>query len=193
MTSWNVETLVAPAERPVSADVAAGDLRLDADNQEPDLIGRLIDAAVGWIERYTGRCLVEQTVIEHIDCLPQGDTLRLHRYPITSVVVKYDDVDDVEQTWSADNYWLNGARIPPFLQLKDTSSWPDLRSGKRGALRVEITGGEDAADVPEPIKRAVIRLVAHLHEHRGVVAANAGGELPYSVRALLADYRLSYL
>jgi uncharacterized phiE125 gp8 family phage protein len=59
-------------------------------------------------------------------------------------------------------------------------------------IEVDVTVGYGgaAADVPEPLRRAILMLTAHWHENRGLVANGAVSALPVSVAALIAPYRM---
>ena len=50
--------------------------------------------------------------------------------------------------------------------------------------------GDDAADVPQPLRQAIRLLVAHWYENRGLAAVGAVTVLPSTVAALIAPYRM---
>lgn len=49
---------------------------------------------------------------------------------------------------------------------------------------------ENRWEVPEMIKIAILMLIAHWYENRGVIGDKLTGEIAYSVSALLWPYRL---
>jgi uncharacterized phiE125 gp8 family phage protein len=54
-------------------------------------------------------------------------------------------------------------------------------------IRVTAGFGPQGADVPQPLRRAVLLLVAHVFAQRG---EEAGGGLPPGLGPLLAPYRM---
>ncbi|MGD9768829.1 MAG: head-tail connector protein, partial [Pseudolabrys sp.] len=69
--------------------------------------------------------------------------------------------------------------------------WTPMQPGRAvGGIVIEVRLGEgDTADaVPAPLRQAILMLVAHWYEQRGVVAP-AAQEIPQGVAALLAPFR----
>ena len=60
-------------------------------------------------------------------------------------------------------------------------------------IEIDVTCGygNEPDDVPEPLRQAILHLVAHWYENRGLVAAGAEvAVLPHSVSALIAPYQV---
>jgi len=174
---------------PVSVADARTHLRIHSSVASEDLrIERLIKAATAWVEQWTGRRLVTQSVTELWDSFPSCRAY-LHVYPITSLVVKYDDTDDVERTLSASEYWSHITRRPPMLESK--SGWPSTKA-KAAAVRIECEVGTTAELVPDEIKESIFHLVEHLYENPGVILTGSAQLVPMGVKVLLANHKLFF-
>ena len=59
-------------------------------------------------------------------------------------------------------------------------------------IEIDLTAGygPDGEDVPAPLRMAILQLVAQWHETREPVAFGAVAEVPASVAALTAPYRV---
>lgn len=90
----------------------------------------------------------------------------------------------------ADSYAVDALSAPARLVLK--SATPSVVTRSFNAFEVAFTAGygDDAADVPEPIRHAILLLVAHWFERREPVELGAGPqEVPAIVAGLLHPYR----
>jgi uncharacterized phiE125 gp8 family phage protein len=62
-----------------------------------------------------------------------------------------------------------------------------------GGVAVEYTAGygDTAADVPAPLRQAMLLMIGHWYEHReAVITGSISTGLPLAARALLAPYRV---
>ena len=77
---------------------------------------------------------------------------------------------------------------PPTISLAYNQTFPGT-APVFGAVwcDYQVGYGDDAEDVPEPIREAVRVLATHLFEHRG---DEQGVEVPDAVRSLLWPYRI---
>jgi len=187
---WNVFTRVPPTDTVIDADDLKTHLRITGVSDD-EYLALLINAATGWVEAYTGRRLFTQGVTEQLDFFPWGGVIPLHAYPVdpAAVVVKYDDTNDVEQTVDAADYLIHSNRFPPALQTATDASWPVARA-KLGAVRVEMTVGEAAADVAEVFKQALRLICGHLYETREDTADVTITEVPMGAKWLLGNHRI---
>jgi uncharacterized phiE125 gp8 family phage protein len=89
-----------------------------------------------------------------------------------------------------ESYVLDGQGVPARLVRRGVG-WPSTRNAPLGIEINLIAGFADAAsDVPEPIRHAVLLLVAHWYEHRDPIEIGAAGTaIPCPVSELLAPYR----
>jgi uncharacterized phiE125 gp8 family phage protein len=172
-----------PAEEPVSLVEAKAHLREDGSDHDLE-IGLLVSAARDHIEDVCGVYFAQQVVEATFGTFPPRE-IQLRRPVISIDSVTYDDIDGVEQTVDAEGYIndLAGWVIP----LND---WPATREAA-SSVRIRFTVGyEDAADVPAPIKAAILLLVGHWYANKeAVIVGKTAVEAPMSVKALIAPYR----
>lgn len=178
-----------PADEPVTLEEARAQLRLTGE-AEDSLLGRLIAAARAQVERATHRALVTQGWRLYLDAWPPGRIVRLPVAPVASVeAVTVYDGDGVPVALDPQAYRLDGASEPP--RLKVTAGAPAGISGFNGIEIDFIAGyGAGAADVPQPLRHAVLMLAAHWFEHREAVADPGVLGMPPGVAVLLSSYRM---
>lgn len=185
----------APAVEPVSLSEAKAHLRVDG-GDEDDLISSLITAARVHTEVQTGQSLIEQTWSVFQDSWPDGPVMALPLAPVISVAaVRVYGEDDIPSAIDPSHYYVDTASRPARLVLRSGRTWPRPGRAANGA-EVEIIAGYGAgpADVPEPLKQAILQLVAYWFENREPIAvANSAMAVPQMVAALLAPYRPVHL
>ena len=185
-------TLVtAPTVLPVSYADAKAHLRLP-DDTESVLVSALLDAARRKVEDDTGRALMTQTWDLTLDAFPR-DGIAMPREPLASVTsVKVTGVAGVQSTLASTVYQVNLAACPPSITLADGQSWPsDLRANQAIVVRFVAGYGTKESDVPEPIRLAVLQLVAQWYAVR--MAAGAPVPPPWmGYDALIAPYRVRW-
>jgi hypothetical protein len=176
-----------PAEQPVSLSDAKAYLRVDHTSDD-DLITALVAAATDAAERYTGCAFVTRTYKAYLDKWP-SDTSKDEwwdgvregimsataksaidlPYPplgaVTAVNVYGDD--GTSEEWPTTNYHVDTITRPGRIALKTGGVIP-LPTKTINGIEIEYSAGfGNASDVPELIKAAVKRLIAHMYENRG--------------------------
>lgn len=174
----------------VTTAEAKAHLRVD-DSTDDTLIAGLVKGATRFIEGLCWSALVTQTWELVLDefC---SDVIDLERGPLQSITsVKYRDEDGTEQTLSSSAYWVDTARLPGRIMLKDTESWPGTQV-RPDAVRVRFVVGFGAASaVPQELKQAILYVVSHLYENREPeIVGTIVARLALGVEALIAEYRL---
>lgn len=177
---------VAPASEPVTLTEAKAHCRVDDSNSDTFLTG-LISAARQHVEQYTGLALVEQTIA--LQCSEWCDLDAIPVAPLSAATsLKYLDTTATEQTVDSGDYVLIGAdTLAPAIGRGYGVYWPAAYC-RADAIRIVVTAGYDT--VPAPIKAAMLLLIGHWFENREAVADGQFGELPHTVSALLANYRV---
>lgn len=189
----SVVVIDAPEGDLITLDEAKAHLRVDFDDDD-DYIQSLIDAAVAHVDGpagWLGRALLTQTLELRCDEFGTCD-IPLPFPPISEVVsIKYDDDDGAEQTVDDTVYRLVGQPSAPRIALAYNEAWPTVR-WQSEAVRIQyLAGYGEAADVPKPIKQAVLLLIGHWYANREAV--NVGTtvtELPMAVKSLLFPYQI---
>lgn len=180
-----------PAVEPVTLAEAKAHLRIDG-TAEDTLIGSLIVTSRLHVEAAMGLALVTQGWSVFRDAWPPGPVLELPLRPVQSVTaVRVYDEDAAIITVPADTYFLDGAGAPARLVRQGTLAWPVPRRTANGIEVAFIAGyGDAAADVPEPIRQAILLLIAHWYEYRSPLEVGSlARPAPDLVAQLLAPYR----
>ena len=180
-----------PLAEPVSVAEAKAHMRIDA-SAEDALIASLIITSRLHIEAALGLALLSQAWSYFVDAWPRSREIVLPLKPVQAVdAIRIWAQDGTSQTLAANTYTLDGDGTPPRLVLNSSSAPP---APGRGANGIEIAFdagyGDAAADVPAPIRQALLLLVAHWYENREPHRIGASDvEIPNMVSALLASYR----
>lgn len=177
----------APAREPVSLAEAKAQLCV-THGDDDQLIAALITAARRVVEARSGLCLITQGWLCLSDDWPETGVIELPVAPLLGVEeIGVFGEDDQTAVIDPAHYMVDAASRPPRVLLRGQRLWPRPGRAVNGiGIRVTAGFGPQAADVPEPLRRAVLLLVAHFFAQRG---EEAGGGLPLSLSALLAPYR----
>lgn len=180
----------APASEPISVAEAKAHLRVDGE-AEDSLIASLILTSRLHIETALGLALMSQGWRLLLDQWSDGREVELPLRPLQAVEeVRVLSADANATVVSASQYLVDVASAPPRLVRRAAFPTPGLPA--RG-IEIDLTVGfgDDAEDVPAPIRQALLLLVAHWYEHRDPIeigAADAG--IPAAVSDLLRPYRM---
>ncbi|MEM9787380.1 MAG: hypothetical protein AAF801_12825 [Pseudomonadota bacterium] len=177
--------ITPPGVEPVTLQECKAELRHNVPDDD-DLLNGLLAAARARLDGYEGilcRCLITQTWSMQID--RWDENIRLPFPDVSGVVVKYLDVNGVEQTVESTLHRLAPGSQGDWVWFTPDFTFPDVSDSDPAPITIEITAGfgSDAADVPAPLRQAIIMLVAHFFD------APAGQKLPVSVSAIIAPYR----
>ncbi|MGX1099966.1 head-tail connector protein [Amorphus sp. MBR-141] len=176
-----------PKVEPVTLAAARAHLRVDAADEDAAIVD-LIAAARRHVEAATGRALLEQGWrIVRDDVRPAG-IVRLEPAPVMSVdAVSLRGADGTARVLAADAYVVDLAssrlRILPGVR-------PLVAACQ---VEIDITAGygPEPAQVPEPLRQAVLMLVAHWYAHREAALAAVPEPLKLGVDSLMRPYRLT--
>ncbi len=204
-----ITEITKPADEPVTLSEIKDYLRLD-DQVDDGLLRGLIITARNHAETYTGRNLIQRTMKLSLDGLTEIERplkegfatgpfmahyrnyIELPMGKIQSVTqVKYYDDGDNESTWATSNYYVDTAREPGRIVLRDGGNFPtDLR--KANGIEVTYVGGygENPTDVPESIRTAILQQVTFMYEHRGDFERFPPPKPPVIINQLLQPYKI---
>jgi uncharacterized phiE125 gp8 family phage protein len=183
--------LITPPEiEPVLLDDAKAHLRIDTDDDDA-LLTAAIAAARVHVETLTRRCLIEQGWRVYLDQWPRRRIVSLGPAPLISVesVTVYDTAGDPTVVDPGD-YEVDTVSVPGRILL---SAAVPVATRQVNGIEIEVTAGygTSSIDVPGPLRQAIMMLVAHWYEHRGVVGHDRAGEIPpVGFDALIAPYRV---
>lgn len=182
---------VAPTLTPISLEEARAQCKIDS-NDEDELLSALIDAATSHLDGYSGtlgRALITQTWRQDFDCFE--DVLRLRVGDLVAVSsVSYYDTSNVSQTLATTVYTAFSDEAGPFVTLKPDQTWPGSYV-REDAVRVTWTAGYGSAatSVPAAIRQAMLLMISHWYDNRGVAVMGSVADLPFAVDALLSPFR----
>lgn len=179
-----------PGQEAVSVSEAKAHLRLDG-NAEDLLVASLIVTSRLHVEAALGLALIAQSWRMTLDRWPEGGEVRFPIRPISAIAsVTVRAGDGTPTTIAPEDYLLDGHALRPRLIV---------REGRRPIPGLPVNGieivfgaglGDAAEDVPQPIRHAILLLVAHWYEHRDPLEiGSAAAAIPPAVSDLLKPYR----
>jgi uncharacterized phiE125 gp8 family phage protein len=182
--------IITPAiDHPVTLAMAKAHLRVDADFDDDDqLIGVLINAAVQRGESETGRLFMPQVVGVTLPGFSREMHLPGVGYVRDVVSVQYVDRDGALQTVPVGDYRVLGEnRLVPVYG----KSWPRALP-IADAVSVVVAAGWDSADaVPDAIKQWILLQVSTAYKQREAVVDGNQSSLPRPfVDGLLDPWRI---
>ncbi|MDR3494071.1 MAG: head-tail connector protein [Ancalomicrobiaceae bacterium] len=184
--------IMPPAIEPVLIIEAKAHLKVEIADDD-DLIGALVTAARIHVEAATRRVLITQSWRIYRDDWPENGEVHLPVSPLQSVdeVIVYDASGE-PVTLDAAQYQVDIASVPARLKLR--ASPATLQPGEPlNGIEIDVTAGYGTSGVavPQPLRLAIMMLVARWYEFRD---ATAIGTVPASVapgfEALIAPYRV---
>ncbi|HRN88676.1 head-tail connector protein [Hyphomicrobium sp.] len=185
----------APAVEPVSVSEAKTHLRIDG-NAEDILIASLIVTSRLHVEAALGLALISQEWRLTLDKWPEprwskGGAVRLPLRPVRGIdEVRVRGADGTPDVLPPERYLLDQDALTPRL-VPHGGGWP-VPGLPTGGIEIDFEAGmgEGPADVPEPIRHAILLLVAHWYEHRDPMEIGSiGAAIPQAVSDLLKPYR----
>ena len=180
--------LTPPLAEPVTLLEAKAWLKIDS-SDEDELLQTLVSAARLMIEAASGQMLMDQTWRIVLDVWPVNGRLRLPVSPLQNVVeVRVFASNGQPQMLPLSALSFEAGAEPPVLVVSGAVPTPG-RIHQGIEIDVLIGHGPLPADVPAPLRQAVLRLVAYWFENRGDVAGGETAALPRDIMALIAPYR----
>lgn len=170
----------------ISLAAAKAYLRVEHDDED-EVIGDLLAAAVGHVERVTGRNLSVKKERQDLAGWPARGVVKLFRGPVQEIVgVDYDPADGglrAPLTSYRLAEGLDGALMPAFGR-----AFPSVLAGP-GAVRIEYNAGYASGEEPPALLQAVRMLTAHWYVNREAASSGSGSsELPLAVKALMDPF-----
>lgn len=194
----------------VTTDELRTELR---DVADPDnVLLALIEAATSYVEEATGLALVARTEVYALDGWPLearaneewwegekvgallGNTVRaveLPYAPLLSVesVQTFDNADSAT-TFPASQYYVDVISRPGRLTLNSGAVWPVPTRPANGIIITYRVGHESAAQIPAPLRRAVLQIAAHWYENRELVDYDGPSRVPMQAGRIIKKFRV---
>jgi uncharacterized phiE125 gp8 family phage protein len=211
----SLQVVTAPTEEPVTLDEA----RASATTAYADLtdapLAALITSARIRLERYLGRAVAEQTLALHRPCFPYGGIVLEWAAPLQSIETfsyrPYGGGAAIEIEEDVD--FMLDPYAEPAIVYPYSGGWPVTASHPL-ALTVTYVAGWAQADVPEPLKGALLGELAAVAasastwasggvrsmsieglgtlNYQGATAAGGEAMLQSTTRALVDSYRIPF-
>ena len=183
-----------PASEPVTVAEAKAHLRVDA-TQEDTLIASLILTSRLHVEAALGLALITQSWRVLLDRWPPEKDVELPLRPLQSIAaVRVLPAEGAAVVIDAANYLADTASVPPRL-VRTGVIWRQPGKAANG-IEIDLTAGygDDASDVPAPVRQALLLLIAHWYERREPIEVGSPDTMvPAAVSDLLEPYRLRRL
>jgi uncharacterized phiE125 gp8 family phage protein len=175
--------ITEPSSEPITLAEAKLNLRV-TNSLEDALITSLIVAARKWVEGFTWRPLMTQTLQANFDKKDvQIVDISLNKFPIQSITsIKYIDANGTEQTINSSTYEVD--LISPVCRIR-LSEVPTMKDSLN-ALKIRFVAGyTSSANVPANYKQAMYLIITSLYDNRNQVSTQNAIELPFGVYTLL--------
>ena len=183
--------ITPPAEEPVTLAEAKEHLRVAHDSEDAH-ISSLIAAArthLDGAQGILGRALVTQTWRLDADSPDESGRLWLDLPPVASVSSVQTMQDGVLTSWSS-GWRLGYDGEAAFIEPDEGENWPSY-DARHDAIQVTFVTGDDAANVAQPLKIAIMMAVAEHYEFRETMVSSDYRRSP-TMSALIAPYRRRY-
>lgn len=182
-----IKIITPPTIEPVTLSEAKTQCRVDITDDDSLFVG-LIAAARAYCEAVDWRAYTTQTIELWLDNWPTGSKIELPRPPLQSVTkIEYYGTDDTKYTLATSVYGVDENSTPGAIHLKYLQTWPTTQLRGYSSICVTyVAGWTSAANVPQPIKQALLLLIGHWYENReSVLVGSISRPIEFGVRALL--------
>lgn len=155
---------------------------------EDALIQALIDTATTQVQTFTRRAFLRGSYLAKLNYFPAKITLDVLPIDVDSVVVKYFDADNAEQTLAAEEYNVIYNGPDDYATIEFNGSMPAVYD-KKNAVSIAYDAGYAA--VPAPIKTAILMQVATMYENRqDEVVGASGNAINFGSQQILFPYKI---
>ena len=104
---------------------------------------------------------------------------------VTSVSTFNDS--DTETTMAASKYYVDSAREPARIVLRQGETFPTALRVANAIKVVYVAGYSSQYSIPEPIRMGILQHIAYMYEHRGDMY-EASAPIPPLLKSLYAPY-----
>jgi len=185
-----LQQISGPTVEPISLAEAKDHMRVDGTSEDA-LISSLILTSRLHIEAALGLALVTQSWKLLLDNWPKGQQVRIPLRPLQSVTeIRIYDAAGASALVGTDRYVVDAVSNPGRI-VAEGGGLPQPGRAANGIEIAFVAGyGGNAAEVPAPIRQALLLLIAHWYEHRDPVEIGTPDvAIPAAVSRLLKPYR----
>lgn len=194
-----------PTQEPVTLQEVKEYLRIE-DSTDERLLRPFIETARRFAEEHMGRTLMSTTYTMFVDAYDEmadplwegvktgpylnyyKNYINLARPPVASVtsVSTFDDEDN-ETTFTSTKYYVDNAREPARIVLRQGETFPTALRVANAIKVVYVAGYTSQYAIPEPIRMGILQHIAYMYEHRGDMY-EAKAPMPPILKTLYAPY-----
>lgn len=187
--NWELKEVTAVTTEPLTIDEGKKHVRVD-DSYEASALAELITVARTVCETITNRALATHEWDYFPEEFPGTDYIELPKPPLQSVSsFKYKDSTGTETTLTeGTDYIVDTDSEVGRVVLAYGETWPTYTAYPSNPITIRYTSGYTS--IPEPIKSAMKLIIGHLWENRELSSEKALKEIPFSLDALLSNYKI---
>lgn len=194
-----LKVVTGPTQEPVTIEEAKQHMRIEVAADDA-MVAAFVMAAREWVEGQTKKVLMTTTYDYYIDWdwpVVGGYTqIQFPVNPVQSVTsISYVDDNGATQTLAANKYQTVARDESSYIEPAYNVDWPSVRC-QPNTITVRFTAGylDDSvspavANVPWPLRAAVLMMAAHLYENREATTLRNIKEAPMAVETLITPYR----
>lgn len=163
---------------------------IDHDDDDSLLSGFVVPAAESAVANFTNRVMDAAEQVQILDGFPPVITLEKAPY-ISITSIKYNDVDDVEQTLASSGYTVDSRGMYATITPVYGSSWPSTTAAPQ-SVTVTYQAGYDSP--PAALKQAALMIAASLYDLReNHIVGTTAASVPISAEYIMQPYRIPVL
>jgi uncharacterized phiE125 gp8 family phage protein len=173
---------------------AKNQVRQDLDHEDAE-IQAFINTAYEKVEQDARRSFLTQTWKLTLDRWPDR-TLFVPMPPLQSVtsLTYVDSAGDSNTLVEGTDYDVDTLSEPGRIYPSYNKVWPSARLHENAITLIYKAGyGANASDVPKKYKQAMLLLITHWYENRGILGPNVVKEIPEAYKVLTLCDRGSYI
>lgn len=186
----SLSLISGPALEPVTLAEAKLYLRLDGPAEDA-LVQSLIVTSRAHIEAALGLALITQNWRLTLDQWPDDGIVEAAVWPVNSVTAIRSRLTGADAvTLPLSGVVLDTGSRPTRIALRPGTV--PLTSEPIGGIEIDLAAGfgDQATDVPAPVRQALLLLVSHWYENREpALVGHEATRVPHSVSDLLQPYR----
>lgn len=185
-----LELIDPPMVEPISLSEAKEQLRVDFDDDD-SIIARIISTAVAFTDAKgaLGKAMITQKWRQYVGQRP--GTVRLLINPVQTVTrIRFFDPDGNEQDDDLNNYNVFATNGFTIIQPKPGFDWPETEN-RPDAIGIEYEAGygDEAEDVPQTVRHALMMLIGHWYERRENTGDGKAQTVPFGFEELIGIER----
>lgn len=183
---------VAPTVAPLSLVQVKRHLALPtSDNAHDELLNDLIKSSARAFENDTGWAVMSSTYTQTYECFPMSPVALLRRPASAVSHIKYYDEAGSLQTWASSNYRLDAGGAMPVIAYDKDYLLPTIDDRSEAVVVTYTAGAATASEVPEDLADALLLLIAHRFEHRGIMHQGQFSETTRAYQSIVNSYQRS--